>query len=44
VAKLAHTLGDRANLELKTRGVKAADELGTGRGRGALPQKREGEK
>jgi uncharacterized spore protein YtfJ len=44
VARLAHTVGDRVNLELKTRGVKAADELGTGDGRGALPEKSEEKK
>jgi hypothetical protein len=44
VAKLAHSVGDRVNLELKTRGVKAADGLGAGEGRGALPEKSEAKK
>jgi uncharacterized spore protein YtfJ len=44
VARLAHTVGDRVNLELKTRGVKAAEELGAGEGRGALPEKSEDKK
>jgi hypothetical protein len=43
VAKLAHTVGDRVNLELKTRGVRAVDGL-SGENHGALPEKSEAKK
>jgi uncharacterized spore protein YtfJ len=40
IAKLAHTLGDRVNLELKTRGVKQDAELAAGHDAAqALPAK-----
>jgi uncharacterized spore protein YtfJ len=41
VARLAHTLGDRVNLELKTRGVRAAPELKAEQAAAALPDKSE---
>ena len=44
VARLAHTVGDRVTLELKTRGVKAADGLSGGDNHGALPEKSEAKK
>lgn len=40
LARLAHTLGDRVNLELKSRGLKSNGELETGEPEaGALPEK-----
>src|SRR5688500_7213031 len=44
VAKLAHSVGDRVTLELKTRGLRTADELQGGDGHGALPEKSEEKK
>ena len=44
VARLAHTVGDRVNLELKTRGVKAMEGASGGENHGALPEKSEAKK
>jgi len=44
VARLAHTVGDRVNLELKTRGVKAMEGPSDGENHGALPEKSEAKK
>jgi hypothetical protein len=44
VARLAHTVGDRANLELKTRGVKAMEGASDRENHGALPEKGEEKK
>jgi uncharacterized spore protein YtfJ len=45
VARLAHTVGDRVNLELKTRGIKNGEALGDGNAaHNALPEKSESKK
>jgi uncharacterized spore protein YtfJ len=44
VARLAHTVGDRVTLELKTRGVRAVDGLTGADAHGALPEKTEDKK
>lgn len=44
VARLAHSVGDRVNLELKTRGVRNNDGLSGAEAAGALPEKSETKK
>jgi uncharacterized spore protein YtfJ len=44
VARLAHTVGDRVTLELKTRGLRNDEGLNSGAAHGALPEKSESKK
>ncbi len=44
MARLAHTVGDRVNLELKTRGLRSNEGLNSGDNHAALPEKSEEKK